>query len=154
MERSKRVSRIIQKFDELTYKIENSYHNEEKSLSGEMSLHEELRQYQLSLTEYHMVAAIGDDKSVNGTFLTKKLNITKGSISKTASKLLTKGMIELGKLPGNKKEVYYSLTELGWKVYHLHHKMHQSVKNASMSKLSKYSDDELSVIDRFLRDFK
>ena len=154
MVRDKQIQSILKKFDELTYRIENSCHNEEKVLSKEMSTHETLKGYELSLTEYHIIASVGNNENVNGTFLANDLGITKGGVSKTAVKLISKGMLKVIKLPSNRKEVYYQLTELGEAVYHLHERMHKSIKENAAAKLKKYKDDELAVIGKFLNDFR
>ena len=154
MTRDKQIQSILKKFDELTYRIENSYHSEEKVLSKERSQHEALKGTELSLTEYHVIASIGDNENVNGTFLANDLGITKGGVSKTIVKLIGKAMLNAVKLPSNRKEVYYQLTELGQLVYNLHERMHTGIKDDAAKKLKKYSDEELAIIGKFLNDFK
>jgi DNA-binding MarR family transcriptional regulator len=106
----------------------------------------------MSLSECHIVAQIGQHESVNGTFLAKNLNITKGGVSKSVTKLVNKGLVEIKKLPNNRKEVHYSLTELGVKVFAVHEKMHESAQDEIKRTLVKYDEGALTIISNFLDD--
>ncbi len=109
-----------------------------------------LKNTRISLTECHIIACIGANGSANGTFIAKTLNTTKGSISKTAAKMSEKSLINTERLPNNKKEVHYSLTDLGKELYRLHENMHGKAKDEFALKLEKFTACELETIRAFL----
>ncbi len=144
------IEEIIKKFEKLTYSIENDGHSEEKLLRTELNGHNVLKNTRISLTECHIIACIGANGSANGTFIAKTLNITKGSVSKTAAKLTEKNLINTERLPNNKKEIHYTLTRLGQELYRLHENMHGKAKDEFALKLEKFTAGELKTIRAFL----
>lgn len=147
-----KVDKVLELYESLTYQIENEEHGEEKLLSKELSSHKLLKNTKLSLTECHVVACIGDNDTANGTFIAKTLNITKGGVSKAAAKLIQKKMIKSLRMQDNKKEVYYELTELGKQLHYAHSIMHERAKEHQRKVLAGYTDQELSVVAKFLKD--
>jgi DNA-binding MarR family transcriptional regulator len=108
--------------------------------------------FELSLSEVHFLAAVAESAPVNGVQLTRILGLTKGGVSKMATRLVTKGMIETGKSEQNRKSQYYSLTDQGGQVCKIHGILHEAVKNQILKSVSPYSIDELSLFNRILTD--
>lgn len=149
------INTVLDLYEQLTYHIENEEHSEEKLLRKELNERKTLAKIPLSLTECHMIACIGgnDDEMVNGTFIAKNLNITKGGVSKAASKLINKKMIETVKSESNRKEIYYVLTAIGRDAYLAHEQMHEKAHQQHQQILNEYTNEELAAVKKFLKDF-
>lgn len=114
--------------------------------------HEELRNVSISLAECHVIDCIERNEMFNTTAIAKKLNITKGGISKITTKLIKKNMIEAYRLTNNQKEIYYRLKPLGRKVFKLHESLHKKAEEVFKNIFRAYSQDELEFVSRFLAD--
>ncbi len=77
-----------------------------------------------AISEMHCIDFIQTTEAPNVTKLAKKMNITKGGISKMIKKLIKKNAIETYSSESNKKEIYYRLTARGMEVFHAHEKIH------------------------------
>jgi DNA-binding MarR family transcriptional regulator len=107
---------------------------------------------EMSLAEVHCVDRVGSIEQPNVTKIATSMRLTRGAISKVSKKLLAKGLIEDYQDPGNKKEVYFRLTESGWTVFRRHQEIHGDVQAAWSSLFERYSSAEQEVIRRFLSD--
>lgn len=114
--------------------------------------YEELREMNLSLAEYHVIDCIERNDRLNTTTIAKKLNITKGGISKITAKLIKKDLIQAHRLENNQKEIYYSLKPLGFKAFQLHDVLHRKAREDFGAILNGYNNEELNVISRFSDD--
>lgn len=103
--------------------------------------------------ELHTIAAIEDNQRPNVSLIAKKLDITRGAVSKITRRLLQKGDIAKYQLNENKKEVYFSLTEQGKRVYLAHEKRHEIWKKNDLRFLSGIPQDEKQVVHGFLLEF-
>ena len=63
------------------------------------------------------------------------------------------GLVERAPIPGNRKEVTLSLTADGKLVADVHQRMHDAMKRGVVEFLSRYTNAELSVLTKILRDF-
>jgi DNA-binding MarR family transcriptional regulator len=79
-----------------------------------------------SFLEVHCIDFIEKSPDSNVTKLADTLRVTRGAISKTMKKLLEDGAIEKYHKHGNKKEIYFKLTDIGRGIYEEHEKMHQT----------------------------
>jgi DNA-binding MarR family transcriptional regulator len=106
----------------------------------------------LSLAEVHCIDCIGSTEQPNVTRIASNMRLTRGAVSKISKKLLAKALIEDYQDPGNKKEVYFRLTESGRAVFGKHRGIHKDVQKAWQSLFERYSDAEQEAIRRFLSD--
>ncbi|MDQ7097072.1 MarR family transcriptional regulator [Desulfosporosinus sp. PR] len=106
----------------------------------------------LMLSEIHVIDCIGKRQLPNATFIAKELSMTKGAISKITSKLLEKELIKANHLEDNRKEIYYTLTAPGKKIYEIHKQLHDLENERIIAILTQYGKDELQVIGNFLDD--
>jgi len=111
-----------------------------------------------SLSECHILHYIGrgenidgEHTSVNGKTLSKLMRMTKGGVSKLAAKLQKKGLILSDQPPENRREIRYSLTDDGWKIFRLHAELHDSVHANLTQLIQEYDENDLLLIDDFLR---
>ncbi|PTM58178.1 MarR family winged helix-turn-helix transcriptional regulator [Desmospora activa] len=96
--------------------------------------------------EVHCIDFIEKHDDPNVTKLAKALRVTRGAISKTTKKLIEDGAIEKYQKPGNKKEIYYKLTDSGREIYLEHEKFHsERIERDSVffSQLSEEEKDQL-----------
>lgn len=145
---------LVRKVETLVYDINNAEDCETEILQAILSEQncDELRDMSLSLAECHVIDYIGRTDMINATAIAKKLNITKGGISKITAKLIKKRLIEGQRLLNNQKEIYYSLTALGKKVFNVHEILHEQAQGKFISLFSSYSHEELRVASKFLDD--
>lgn len=106
----------------------------------------------INLAEAHCIDKIGSMDYANVTKVAVEMNMTRGAISKISRKLLNKNLIVTYQKPENNKEVYFRLTEQGQKVYIEHKKCHHQARQEKLAILSAYSEQEQSIILRFLND--
>ncbi|OZB98301.1 MarR family winged helix-turn-helix transcriptional regulator [Paenibacillus sp. XY044] len=79
-----------------------------------------------SFLEVHCIDLIDHLEDPNVTKLSKALRVTRGAVSKTTKKLIQDGLIEKYQKPGNKKEIYYRMTEAGMELLREHEEMHRA----------------------------
>lgn len=103
----------------------------------------------VSITEYHVLAYIGDHPATNAVSVSKSLGITRGGISKIAARLQNKGLIEVQDVKDNKREISYRLTPSGTDLYMLHTTLHKQKEALMDDLLSRYTDSEIQCIARF-----
>lgn len=104
----------------------------------------------LNYSEVHTLDLIGSVEDVNGILLSKKMNMTKGALSKITKKLLEKDLIESYKKSGNKKEIYFKLSEGGKIIYEKHRRIHEEGIERDKELFSSFSQDERTVILKFM----
>lgn len=118
---------------------------------------EKARTYQIdmltnNITSVHVIDCIGDYGPINHTGIVQKMDLSKASITNISAKLLESGFIMKSQLNNNRKEVYFSLTDKGRQVYHLHKKLHQEKEESFYEFMSSYSENELQTIGKFMSD--
>lgn len=106
----------------------------------------------INLAEAHCIDKIGSMDHANVTKIAVEMGMTRGAISKISKKLLNKKLIDSYQKPENNKEIYFCLTEQGQKIYSEHKKCHYQARQEKLALLSTYSQDEQSIILRFLND--
>lgn len=105
-----------------------------------------------NITSVHVIDCIGDYEPINHTGIVKKMGLSKASITSISSKLLETGFIMKSQQNNNRKEIYFSLTDKGGQVYHLHKKLHEERVEGFYQFFDAYSEAELQVIGRFMSD--
>jgi DNA-binding MarR family transcriptional regulator len=154
MQKERSVQNLIREFTAFTFHLNDLEEYKQQILENVLleQGHEELRNVSISLAECHVIDCIERNETFNTTAIAKKLNITKGGISKITAKLIKKNMIEAYRLTNNNKEVYYRLKPLGRKVFETHETLHKEAEEAFKKLFSAYSQSELEFASRFLAD--
>ncbi|WJE53443.1 MarR family transcriptional regulator [Bacillus cereus] len=106
----------------------------------------------MSLSELHVIQCIGQKGLMNVTAITADMGMTKGAISKICTKLFDKQFVEKMKMLDNQKEIFFRLTDSGNEIYMAHEKLHQQAEEKWLLLLNQYTEEELSVIQRFVKD--
>ncbi|MBP2656639.1 MAG: MarR family transcriptional regulator [Firmicutes bacterium] len=100
-------------------------------------------------SEIHTVMAIWNHKAVNASELAKIMGVTKGAITQVVDKLIQKGLVEKYNLPGNKKEVYFRLTEAGQIANEVHRRYHERIHGQVISYLGELDKEKLEAMGQF-----
>lgn len=108
----------------------------------------------LSMTECHVIDCISSLKEANGINIAQILKMTRGGISKIASRLIDKELIITYKDEANQKKVLYKLTPLGEKINMVHNNLHIENHNKLCAIADKYTSQEQDIIIRFFNDIK
>ncbi len=137
MDNAKEIIRSLTRIQERSSIFE---HHQEEIFAG------------INLAEAHCIDKIGSMDYANVTKVAAEMGMTRGAISKISKKLLNKKLIDSYQKPENNKEIYFCLTEQGQKIYNEHKKCHNQANEEKLALLSTYSEDEQSIILRFLND--
>src|SRR6478752_3114306 len=106
----------------------------------------------LPTSSMHLLAEIAEGPgSVVG--LAARAGRLKGTVSKHVQRLVEAGLVERAPLPGNRKEVVLDLTADGKVVADVHERLHGEMKRGVADFLSRYSNADLLVLSKMLRDF-
>lgn len=100
----------------------------------------------------HVLDAIGKFEPVNGITISKEMEIPKGTISKVTRKLEDLNLIRKERLPGNKKEILFYTTALGYELFEVHKKLHEQIEKNVVHFLKQYQSSELSLLTKVLED--
>ena len=106
----------------------------------------------LSITECHVIEAIGTTPSITAAEIAENLGMTRGGISKMIKRLEKKGYLATGAKADNKKEIDLALTPLGKAAYQAHAQLHEQKLQRLMKRLDAYTDAEKDIIVRLLHD--
>ncbi len=106
----------------------------------------------LNFSQIHCIHAIGNMEDPNVTKLAAELRMTTGAITKMCKKLFNENYTEKYQNSENNKEVYYKLTEKGCEIYKAHKVIHDKAYSCKTDIIDKYSDDEQTIILKFLKD--
>lgn len=143
--------------EELVLKVFSSSETNEANftdqLAAELSLCSNEDLPRLSLSEAHVIDAIGKDPNITATAIAEKLGITRGGISKIVARLEKKGYLKASAKDDNRKERKLSLTPQGDLAFKAHAKLHQRKLEKLIQLLDKYTDEELEVLIRIFTDF-
>lgn len=104
-------------------------------------------------SETHCIDYIGRLNLPNVTKIAEHMGMTRGAISKMTRKLLEKGLIEKYTVDTNKKEIYFRLTEHGQELFDEHAKRHERWEKRDMQFLSRYTKEEVVMINKFMEEF-
>ena len=72
--------------------------------------------------------------------------MTRGAISKLTKKLIDKGLLDSYQKPGNKKEIYFRLTETGMDIFKTHEKLHHGFDERDRPVFEQLSEKEMDAI--------
>ena len=109
---------------------------EEKSLQeGEFS--------DLSVTEIHIIEAIGINECRTMSEIAYDLSITVGTLTTAINKLIKKEYVERKRIEEDRRVVLISLTKKGKLAYRLHEKFHKDMVNTAIDGLSEEQEEVL-----------
>jgi DNA-binding MarR family transcriptional regulator len=106
--------------------------------------------FPLHHAEVHLLEAIKAREGANVSGLARYLGMTSGAVSQVTKKLLDKGLIEAYRKPGNRKEVFSRLTDLGERVCEGHQKHHENMVAVLRTFVGRIGENETSAVYDFL----
>lgn len=133
---------------------ENSHSTQEQTWIADHLDNCELKESisKLSVGALHILSDL-EDRSKTGNDLACSLNLTRGGVSRASKKLCDYGLITACQKNGNKKNIYYTLTDKGREVAQAHDELHCMMQTQMMKKFTdKYSPEELQLVCNFLND--
>ncbi|AEV94389.1 winged helix DNA-binding protein [Pediococcus claussenii] len=150
---------IISQLEELKKALDEYIKVSESSTHREARfLHRKLLEHNLpkdtldgvNILALHFVQMVGTDQPIRGVELTEKMGVTKGATSKITARLINKRLIFKAHQGDNKKDIYYSLTDLGKQVYQIHEELHKreaaDMKDVLASFSQKQIDDAVKIL--------
>lgn len=106
---------------------------------------------QLPTLSMHLLAHIADGP-VSVVGVAARSGQLKGTVSKHVQRLVEAGLVQRAPIPGNRKEVALTLTADGRAVNEVHDRMHAEMSRGLQDFLARYSNAELTVLTKVLRD--
>lgn len=104
-----------------------------------------------TMAEIHFIQLVGDHASSNCSELASHYGVNRGYASRLLKHLEKRGFIERYQRPGNRKEVLFSLTELGKRAYEGHRKYDRELIDLYPEYFSDFSRSDLETVLRFLQ---
>ncbi|QYE99023.1 MarR family winged helix-turn-helix transcriptional regulator [Paraclostridium sordellii] len=133
---------------------EKQYSHNEEQFRQLLKENEIINFNQISITECHVISTIASIEKANGIAIAEKLRMTRGGISKIATRLMEKNLITTYKDESNQKKVFYTLTPLGEKVNIIHNQLHKENHKSLCNIASSYTLQEQDIILRFIKDLQ
>lgn len=136
--------------------IHLSHLSEELFAAEESAIAELLQEHGItfsstSLTSIHVLDCIGNNEPINSTAIADKMKLSKASITKISTKLLQDDCIKRNRMNDNKKEVYFSLTPKGRKLFDLHARMHEEFEQKFLESMNSFTEPELQASLKFIQ---
>lgn len=147
--RNAEIARLVQTLVDASHENEASF---SRSIAETLTRSENEDAPALSITECHVIAAIGTTPGIKAAMIADQLGMTRGGISKMIKRLEHKGYLKSEAKPDNLKEVDLALTPLGKSAYAAHEQLHEQKRRKLDKLLNRYSDDEKDLVVRILRD--
>jgi DNA-binding MarR family transcriptional regulator len=106
---------------------------------------------EVTITEMHIIEAVGEtDKGTMG-YIARKLRIKTPSLTVTVNKLAQKGFIDRFTPENDRRKVYLQLTERGQRCFELHKKFHEEMVDAVVGDFKK---EDLPYLEEILTRLK
>jgi DNA-binding MarR family transcriptional regulator len=144
------IQNLIPVLEDFVNRIGTEY--PQKKVLDQLIPDSELKNIEVGITECRVIDCIEKNNPINAMKISSKMNITKSGISKIMSKLKKKELVNARYIEGNHKEVYYTLTAKGRRVYLLHDEIYNRMREKYVSMLRTYSNEELICISKFIHD--
>ena len=106
-----------------------------------------------TVNEMHCIDYIGKLKNPNVTKLSAVLNLTRGGVSRLIKRLLAQAAVKTYTNNNNKKEIYYSLTPLGKKVFVAHAHLHKACHKYDSRFFKQFTPKEQEIAVRFIQQY-
>ena len=104
-------------------------------------------------SEIHCITAIKELESPNVTEISKRLNMTRGAISKITKKLMKQGLIESYQQQDNRQKIFFRVTDAGMPLYEEHEKRHAQWEKRDIEFLHQYTDKQLVQFADFMESY-
>ena len=109
----------------------------------------EFKGLKLYPSEIHLILVMSEAPT-NASQMAKTLNVTKGAVSQTISRLEKKGILIKNKDPYLKNEITLAFTPLGNEVFQKYRQISRAVEDEFINKIENFREDELFIIGKFM----
>ena len=99
----------------------------------------------ISVTDMHIIEAVGIDKPRTMSTISKSLGVTMGTLTTGINGLVKKGYVVRNRSELDRRIVYASLTDKGVAAYHHHMNFHKDMIDSIMQDLS---EEEAAVLNK------
>ncbi len=99
----------------------------------------------VTINEVHTVEQIGLTEEKKMSDVSKKLNITLGTLTIAVNNLVEKGYVERIKYPSDKRIVLLKLTKKGRMLYRVHENFHHKMVQATIDDLTQEEENVLTT---------
>ncbi len=103
----------------------------------------------LSVTEMHVIEAVGLAKKPTMTLIAKELRITSGTLTTTVNNLIKKGYLSRIRSEEDRRVVFVELSEKGKQAYSYHEEFHRELVRSAILGLDE--NQQLSIIELLLK---
>jgi DNA-binding MarR family transcriptional regulator len=100
--------------------------------------------------EIHTIQAIGEREDINITGVASHFGVTKSAASQMVARLEEKGFLEKEPSAHSNKEFRLNLTELGWRAFHAHERLHGEHMADVVSRLGVFTLSQLGSTSALL----
>lgn len=107
----------------------------------------------LTITELHVIEAVGDGEPHFMGQVARKLRVTLPALTEVVDRLEEKGLITRQRSGNDRRKVAITLTEEGRRAFGLHRHFHERMVEAFLSRTNESNKPELLDSLRRLRDF-
>ena len=104
----------------------------------------------VSTAEIHTLQAIAESERMRVIDVAACFGISKSAACQMVAKLIGKGLLDKKRSPYNNKEFQLSLTELGWRAFEAHERLHGKNLTDLVNRLSAFSSSQIATISFFL----
>ncbi len=106
----------------------------------------------VTVSSIHLLEVIANNNAANLTQLSGLLGVTKGSVSQQIPKLEAEKLIERQQREDNKREVFFTVTDLGLETLGYHANLHEPLYDSIRGFLSKLSEENVHNASELLKE--
>lgn len=103
--------------------------------------------------DMHIIEAVGVDKPMNMSSISKKMSVTMGTLTISMNSLVKKGYVLRERSEEDRRVVYIRLTEKGKRAYYHHEAFHREMIEAVVKGLDENEKEVLVTALTQLKDF-
>jgi DNA-binding MarR family transcriptional regulator len=100
---------------------------------------------ELTPKEIHTIQAVGEQKQINISDLATYFGVTKSAASQIVAKLAEKGFVDKRPAAHSNKEIQLSLTDMGWRAFSAHERIHGKHMADLVSRLNTFSLSQIAT---------
>lgn len=104
-------------------------------------------------SEIHCIQYIGNNPNSNVTKLADAFRMTTGGVTKLTKKLIEKRLLDTYKSPENRKEIYFTLTDEGKKIYSIHENLEKEFQKRDKDIFDNITDETYMNIINFFKSY-
>jgi len=105
---------------------------------------------EITTREVHTIQVIGEREQMSVTDVAAHFGVTKSAASQMVARLEKKGFLNKAQAPHSNKELHLSLTNLGWRAFHAHERVHGEDMADLIGRLEAYPLRQIAILSVLL----